>query len=135
MELKPDPSSRGRVSLYNRVMSVEEVNAYIEAQAEPKRSTLFAVRDTILEIEPSFEQVIAWNTPQFKFNGKYAVGFAAFKNHLTFSPQSASIMEGHAGDLVDYVTSKSSFQFAVDAPLPKSLLAKLIKARIAELSS
>ena len=114
-------------------MSAEEVTKYIEAQAEPKRSTLFAVRATILEIEPSLEQVIAWNTPQFKYNGKYAVGFAAFKNHLTFSPQSAPIMEAHAADLADYVTSKSSFQFAVDAPLPKALLTKLIKARIAEL--
>jgi uncharacterized protein YdhG (YjbR/CyaY superfamily) len=114
-------------------MSVEEVTAYIEAQPEPKRSTLHAVRATILEIEPSLEQVIAWNTPQFKFNGKYAVGLAAFKNHLTFSPQSAEIMEAHAADLTDYVTSKSSFQFAVDAPLPKALLTKLIKARIASL--
>jgi uncharacterized protein YdhG (YjbR/CyaY superfamily) len=115
-------------------MSAEEVTAYIEAQAEPKRSTLFAVRGSLLEIEPTLEQVIAWNTPQFKYQGKYAVGFAAFKNHLTFSPQSPAVMEAHAADLADYVTSKSSFQFPVDAPLPKPLLAKLIKARLAELA-
>ena len=114
-------------------MSAEEVTAYIEKQGEPKRSTLLAVREAILEIEPSLEQVIAWNTPQFKFNGKYAVGFAAFKNHLTFSPQSAEIMTAHAADLADYVVSKSSFQFSEDTPLPKALLSKLIKARIAEL--
>jgi uncharacterized protein YdhG (YjbR/CyaY superfamily) len=120
---------------YNRVMSAEEVTAYIEAQAEPKRSTLLAVRATILEIEPSLEQVIAWNTPQFKYQGKYAVGLAAFKNHLTFSPQSAEVMTAHADDLVGYVTSKSSFQFAVDAPLPKALLEKLMKSRLAELGA
>ncbi|MFM5905745.1 MAG: iron chaperone, partial [Micrococcales bacterium] len=101
-------------------------------QPEPKRSTLLATRATILELEPALEQVIAWNTPQFKFNGKYVFGLAAFKNHLTFSPQSAAVMEAHANDLTDYVTSKSSFQFAVDQPLPKELLAKLIKARLAE---
>lgn len=116
-------------------MSAEEVTAYIEKQDEPKRSTLLAVRASILEIEPTLEQVIAWNTPQFKYNGKYAVGFAAFKNHLTFSPQSAEVMEAHAVDLADYVVSKSSFQFAVDTPLPKALLSKLLKARIAELAS
>ncbi|MSZ21491.1 MAG: DUF1801 domain-containing protein, partial [Actinobacteria bacterium] len=55
-------------------MSEKEVTAYIEAQPEPKRSTLLAVRASILEIEPNFEQVIAWNSPQFKLNGKYAVG-------------------------------------------------------------
>ena len=113
-------------------MSAEEVTAYIEAQAEPKRSTLLAVRESILEIEPSLEQVIAWNTPQFKYQGKYAIGFAAFKNHLTFSPQSSDVMVALADDLAGYVTSKSSFQFAVDVPLPKALLEKLIKARLAE---
>jgi uncharacterized protein YdhG (YjbR/CyaY superfamily) len=115
-------------------MSEAEVTAYIEAQAEPKRSTLLATRALMLEIEPSLEQVIAWNTPQFKYNGKYMCGLAAFKSHLTFSPQSPAVMEAHAADLAGYVTSKSSFQFPVDQPLSKELLTKLIKARIAELS-
>ena len=114
-------------------MSAAEVTAYIEALLEPKRSTLLAVRKTILEIEPKFEQVIAWNSPQFKFDGKYAVGICAFKNHLTFSPQSASVMQTHAKDLEGFITSKSSFQFAIDKPLPKNLLSKLIKARLKEL--
>lgn len=113
-------------------MSEAEVTAYIEAQPEPKRSTLLAMRESILEIEPSFEQVIAWNSPQFKYKGKYAVGMCAFKNHLTFSPQSSEVMTSCADDLADYVVSKSSFQFKVDEPLPKALLTKLIKARLKE---
>jgi uncharacterized protein len=115
-------------------MSANEVTAYIEALPEPKRSTLLAVRESILEIEPNFEQVIAWKSPQFKINGKYAVGLCAFKNHLTFSPQSAAVMTALAEDLTGFVTSGNSFQFAIDAPLSKDLLAKLIKARLAELS-
>lgn len=115
-------------------MSADEVTAYIDALPEPKRSTLQAVRATILEIEPNFEQVIAWKSPQFKINGKYAVGLCAFKNHLTFSPQSSAVMSAHADDLKDYVTSGSSFQFAIDKPLPKALLSKLIKARLIELT-
>lgn len=89
-------------------MSEKEVTAYINAQPEPKRSTLMAVRKTILEIEPKFEQVIAWNSPQFKVDGKYVVGLCAFKNHLTFSPQSAEVMAAHEKDLAGYVTSKNS---------------------------
>lgn len=114
-------------------MSVEDVTAYIEALEEPKRSTMLATRDLIMEIEPRFEQVIAWKSPQFKINGKYAVGICAFKNHLTFSPQSSAIMTAHAGDLTDYVTAGSSFQFAIDKPLPKDLLEKLITARLGEI--
>jgi uncharacterized protein YdhG (YjbR/CyaY superfamily) len=115
-------------------MSEAEVSAYINAQDEPKRSTLQAVRETLLAIEPNLEQVIAWNSPQFKFNGKYAVGMCAFKNHLTFSPQSATVMEACAADLEPYVTSKSSFQFDVDKPLPAVLVEKLLRARLDEIA-
>jgi uncharacterized protein YdhG (YjbR/CyaY superfamily) len=114
-------------------MSELDVTAYIEAQPEPKRSTLEAMRAMILEVEPNLEQVIAWNAPLFKFNGKYVAGLCAFKNHLTFSPQSADVMVAHEKELDGYIISKSSFQFAVDAPLPKALVASLVKARLAEL--
>lgn len=115
-------------------MAEADVTAYIEAQPEPKRSTLLAMRASILAIEPRFEQVIAWNSPQFKLNGKYAVGMCAFKNHLTFSPQSPDVLTALAADLAGYVVSKSSFQFAIDTPLPEALLRKLIAARVKELS-
>lgn len=115
-------------------MSISEVTAYIEALEEPKRSTLLALRELVLEVEPELEQVIAWNSPQFKYKGKNAVGFCAFKNHLTFSPQSPTVLEALAKDLEGFVVSKSSFQFGVDQHLPKDLVTKLVKTRIAELS-
>lgn len=115
-------------------MSLQEVNDYLDALPEPKKSTMLAVRNTILEIEPRFEQVFAWKSPQFKLNGKFVVGICAHKNHLTFSPQSKEVMLKHAKDLEGYVTSGSSFQFAVDQPLPKELLAALISSRLAEMS-
>lgn len=114
-------------------MSADDVTFYIEALAEPKRSTLQTVRERILEIEPSLEQVIAWKAPLFKHNGKYVVGLCAFKNHLTFSPQSAAVMAAFADELSGFVTSQNSFQFAVDEPLPAELIGKLVRARLAEL--
>lgn len=115
-------------------MSKEEVTAYIEAQAEPKRSTLLAMRDAILEIEPRLEQSFSWKSAMFKFNGKYVVGLCAHKAHMSFSPQSAEVMTALAEDLAGYVVSKSSFQFAMDEPLPRELVAKLVAGRMAEIS-
>ena len=115
-------------------MSEAEVTSYIETLEEPKRSTLEAVRRTLLELEPGLEQVIAWNTPIFRFNGKNVAGLCAHKNHMTYSPQSAQVMEQAAEQLQGYVTSKSSFQFAVDAPLPKEIVATLLQARLSEIT-
>ena len=44
-------------------MSVEEVDRYLEALEEPKRSTLSALRDVILQVLPEAEQGISYGVP------------------------------------------------------------------------
>jgi uncharacterized protein YdhG (YjbR/CyaY superfamily) len=65
--------------------------------------------------------------------GKVVAGFAAFKNHLSYLPHSGSVFPELAEDLVPYVTTSGALHFAVDSPLPKELLEKLIETRIAQL--
>lgn len=64
-------------------MSKKEVDAYIAALAEPKRSTLEALRKTILEIVPEAAQGISYGVPAFRVQDKVVAGFAAFKNLAT----------------------------------------------------
>jgi uncharacterized protein YdhG (YjbR/CyaY superfamily) len=114
-------------------MPATTVDEYLAALEEPKRSTLQAMREMLLEIEPELQETIGWGAPIFKLKGKNVAGLCAFKNHLTFSPQSGEVMAAHEAELSGYVVAKSSLQFAIDAPLPKELLASLVRARIAEL--
>ena len=44
-------------------MSATEVDEYLRGLDEPKRSTLQALRGTILEIVPDAEQVISYRLP------------------------------------------------------------------------
>ena len=114
-------------------MSSQEVDAYIAALDEPKRSTLEQVRRTILEVVPDAEQGISYGAPVFRVRGKVVAGFAAFKNHLTYTPHSGSVTAQLPDELSGYVVSKGSFQFAVDTPLPRALVERLIDVRLAEL--
>ena len=52
------------------VVSAEEVDEYLSAVEEPKRSTLQALRRTILEMVPDAEQVISYRVPAFRVRGK-----------------------------------------------------------------
>jgi uncharacterized protein YdhG (YjbR/CyaY superfamily) len=115
-------------------MKFASVDEYLADQPEPKRSTLQAVRKTLLGIEPALEEAIAWNAPMFKLNGKNVIGLCAFKNHLTLSPQSEAVMSEHTGLLAGYVCSKNSFQFPVDQPVSKEILETLVRSRISEIS-
>jgi uncharacterized protein YdhG (YjbR/CyaY superfamily) len=112
---------------------VKDVDAYLAALEEPKRSTLEALRRTILEIVPDAEQVISYRVPAFRVGGKTVAGFAAFKNHLSYLPFSGRVLPRLAGELAAFSGTKSALHFPVDEPLPKALVEKLIAARLEEL--
>ena len=114
-------------------MSAEEVDEYLRGVEEPKRSTLEALRATILEIVPDAEQVISYRVPAFRVGGKTIAGFAAFNDHLSYLPFSGSVLAQLPDDLEGYTMTKSSLHFPVDRPLPKALVNKLIGVRVREL--
>lgn len=113
-------------------MSSEEIEQYVGALEEPKRSTLGALHRTILEIVPDAEQIISYGVPAFRVQGKTVAGFAAFKSHLSYLPFSGSVLEQLADELAGYTMTKSSLHFGVDHPLPKGLVEKLIAIRLAQ---
>jgi uncharacterized protein YdhG (YjbR/CyaY superfamily) len=114
-------------------MAAQDIDRYVEALDEPKRSTLKAVRKSILEVVPDAEEGISYGMPAFKVQGKTVAGFAAFKNHLSYLPHSGSVLATLSEDVAAYETSKGALRFSVDTPLPKRLLKKLISARMREL--
>jgi uncharacterized protein YdhG (YjbR/CyaY superfamily) len=111
-------------------MSAEEVDEYLRGIDEPKRSTLQALRRTILEIVPEAEEVISYRVPAFRVRGKTVAGFAAFQNHLSYLPFSGSVLPQLGDELAGYTMTKSALHFPVDRPLPKALVRKLIAARL-----
>jgi uncharacterized protein YdhG (YjbR/CyaY superfamily) len=113
-------------------VSAREVDSYLRAIDEPKRSTLEALRRTILEIVPDAEQVISYRVPAFRVRGQTIAGFAAFKKHLSYLPFSGSVLMGLADELEGYTMTKSALHFPVNRPLPKPLVKKLIAARLDE---
>jgi uncharacterized protein YdhG (YjbR/CyaY superfamily) len=112
-------------------VSAEEVDEYLRALEEPKRSTLLALRRTILEIVPEAEEVISYRVPAFRVGGRTIAGFAAFKDHLSYLPFSGSVLPQLVDELEGYTMTKSALHFPVDRPLPKSLVEKLIAVRLA----
>jgi len=115
-------------------MSAHEIDEYLAALDEPKRSTLEALRATILEVVPDAEQCISYGMPAFRVDGKVVAGFAAFTHHLSYLPHSGSVLPELADDLAGYAGSKGALRFAIDTPLPAPLVEKLIAVRLSQLS-
>ncbi len=111
-------------------MSREEIDSYLAGVEEPGRSTLEALRKTILEVIPDAEQCISYKIPAFRVGGNVVAGFAAFKNHLSYFPFSGSVLPRMPDALAGYTMTKSALHFAADEPLPIDLVGELIRARM-----
>jgi uncharacterized protein YdhG (YjbR/CyaY superfamily) len=120
----------GLVDEHNRAVPAQEIDQYLDALEEPKRTTLARLRQTILEVLPDAEQGISYGLPAFKVRGKTIAGFAAFKNHLSYLPHSGSVFPQLKEELEGYSTSSGALRFAIDQPLPVSLVEKLIAVRL-----
>ncbi|HEX6852003.1 MAG TPA: DUF1801 domain-containing protein [Candidatus Polarisedimenticolaceae bacterium] len=116
-------------------MSTNPIDAYLAKTPQPQRKTLTALRATLRTLLPRAEETLSYGMPCFKVDGKGVAGFAAFKAHCTYFPMSGSVVSALKGDLARYEVSKGGVRFAADTPLPPALVKKLVRARLAELST
>lgn len=112
--------------------SPDAVDAYLARVPEPARTTLGKVRTAIRAAAPKdATEGISYGMPAFRYKGAL-VGYAAFKNHCSFFPMQASLIDQMKEELASYRTAKGTLQFSPDKPLPAALVKKMVKARVVE---
>jgi uncharacterized protein YdhG (YjbR/CyaY superfamily) len=110
----------------------EGVEAYLAKVPEPARTTLKKVRATIRAAAPKeATEGLSYGMPAFRYRGAL-VAYAAFKEHCSFFPMQASLVDKMKEELAGYRTSKGTLQFALDKPLPAALVKKMVRARVGE---
>jgi uncharacterized protein YdhG (YjbR/CyaY superfamily) len=108
------------------------IDAYLAKVKGPKRAALDQLRKTIRAVVPRAEECIRYRMPAFRLDGRIVAGFAATAKGCSYFPFSGSTLRTLADELAGYVQTKSSLHFAPAAPLPRTLVRKLVKARMAE---
>jgi uncharacterized protein YdhG (YjbR/CyaY superfamily) len=96
-----------------------------------KRAALESLRKTIRAAAPLAEECISYQLAAFRLNG-VLVAFGATGKHCAFYLMSGSTVAAFADELREYDTSKGTIRFQPEHPLPRALVRKLVKARIAE---
>ena len=105
------------------------VREYLSAVPREQRVALEKLHSTIKSIVPDATEVISYEIPTFKLNGRMLVSYAAFKKHCSFFPGAGPVQK-HANDLKSFQTSKGTIQFTPEHPLSTALVKKLVKTRI-----
>src|SRR5271168_4550597 len=113
------------------VRKPDTVDEYLASIPEPARTTLTKIRAVIRSAAPAeATEGISYGIPTFKYKGMLA-SFAAFSDHCSLFPGAGPTIE-FKNELKNFQTSKGTIRFALNKPLPATLLKRLMKTRIAE---
>ena len=111
------------------------VGEYIASQPAEVQPVLERVRATIRKAIPHADEVISYQIPAYKLDGRNVVFFAGFKNHYSLYPANARVVAAFRKELEPYETNgKGTVRFPLTAPVPVRLIAAIAKFRAKEVA-
>jgi uncharacterized protein YdhG (YjbR/CyaY superfamily) len=112
---------------------ISTIDEYIGNFQPDIREILRNIRQTIHESAPDAKETINYGIPTFKLRNKNLVHFAAYKTHIGFYPTPSGI-NAFKKELEEFEYSKGTVRFPLGKPIPYTLIKKIVKYRLRELS-
>jgi uncharacterized protein YdhG (YjbR/CyaY superfamily) len=110
----------------------QTIDEYLARIPQPARGTLEKIRMAIRSaVPPETAEIISYGIPAFKHK-QVLVWFAAFSDHCSLFP-TAAVADEFKNELKGFATSKGTIHFPIDKALSKTLVKKLVKARLAQI--
>ena len=109
-----------------------DVEAHLATLPDVTGSALQALRQAIRTAAPDAVENISYQVPTFNYRGRFLVSFNATRNRCSFFVRNLAVMQAHRDELKPFDTSGATIHFPPDRPLPDALVAKLVKARMAQ---
>jgi uncharacterized protein YdhG (YjbR/CyaY superfamily) len=108
------------------------IDEYLASVSADRRALLQALRETIRAAVPDAEECISYSMPAFRRGGTVVAGFRATGTGCSYYPFSGSTLATMAGELAGWSRTKSALHFGTLRPLPRALVRRLLRVRIAE---
>ncbi|MFN8574682.1 MAG: DUF1801 domain-containing protein [Gemmatimonadaceae bacterium] len=108
------------------------VDAYLAAQPRAVQPILRRVRAAIQLAIPNAEEVITYQMPTYKVNGKAVIYFAGWKAHYSLYPVTRVVAEKFEKQLALFDVQKGTVRFPLDKPVPEKLIAGIARLRASE---
>lgn len=117
-----------RVRMAKGPGSVEEYLASLPATV---LEIIENLRSVIREAAPDSKEIFSYRIPIFVHHG-HLVGYAAYQDHYSLHLMSPRLMKEFEKELAPYGKTTATIHFSYDDPLPRELITRLVKARMAE---
>jgi uncharacterized protein YdhG (YjbR/CyaY superfamily) len=110
------------------------VDRHLKKFTAHQRAVLMDLRKMIANELPAAQEVIKYGIPTFLIHGVPVIGYDGYKKHNSIFPYSGSLSLRLKKELSSYDQTKGSIHFQIDEKFPKSLLKKIIKAKIEQIN-
>ena len=111
----------------------KSVAEYFDAQPEKTKKVLQELKQCILDVAPYASEVLNYNIPAYSLveggTRDQQIMIAGYEKHVGLYPHPTT-MEKFDAELEGFKRGKGSVQFPLDKPLPKELIAKMVKYRM-----
>ena len=112
----------------------ESVDEYMAALPDDRRAVMEELRRTVRAAAPDATEVISYNMPALRLNGRFLVSYEAFKRHYSLFPWNEEMLAELGAQLKPYAVGKGTIRFPADEPIPFELVARIVEIRNREVS-
>jgi uncharacterized protein YdhG (YjbR/CyaY superfamily) len=111
------------------------VDDYLAGLPEDRRAVMEELRRTIRAAPPDATEVISYNMPALRLNGRFLVSYEAFKRHYSLFPWTDAMVAELGHEVAPYAVGKGTLRFPADQPLPLELIARIVEIRHREVTA
>ena len=113
----------------------KNVGAYIAGFPRPVQTALRRVRSSVRKAVPEADEVISYQIPAYKLDGKPVIYFAAFKEHYSLYPSNARLVAAFKDELAGHEMSKGTIRFPLSEGVPVKLIGDIARFRAKEVAA
>jgi uncharacterized protein YdhG (YjbR/CyaY superfamily) len=111
------------------------VDDYVAGYPRPVQRILKEVRRTIRKTLGGAEEVISYQMPAYRLNGRVVIYFAAWKDHYSLYPLNRALEQAFKTEIARYeISGKGTIRFPFSEPVPTALIANIATFRANEVA-
>jgi uncharacterized protein YdhG (YjbR/CyaY superfamily) len=107
-----------------------QVDAYIEALPEDRRTVTQQLRGIITAAAPQAVEAIAYKMPALRLEGRFFMSYDAYKGHCSLFPWTQLMVEELGDEIAPYLSGKGTLHFRSGEPLPVDLIRRIVAIRL-----
>ena len=110
------------------------IDDYLDGLEAAQSEALGRIRDIAMGVAPEAVEGTSYGMVALRQSGRPLIGFTARRGHMSLHPFSPAVVQEVAVELPGYSVSKGTIRFTAESPLPDSVVERIVRLRLAEIT-